>query len=70
LAALADPVAWALDVLGFPPGTRRPSTRDVTTHYRIRMRDVHPDHGGDEASAGRAILDLNEARRILTAKVA
>jgi hypothetical protein len=26
---------------------------------------VHPDHGGDEISASRAIVDLAEARRIL-----
>jgi hypothetical protein len=70
LTALADPVAWALDVLGFPPGTTRPSKRDVTTRYRACMREVHPDHGGDHTQAGRAILDLNEARRILLAKVA
>jgi hypothetical protein len=70
LAALADPVAWAMDVLGFPPGSPRPSKRDVTARYRSRMRDVHPDHGGDETEAGKAILDLNEARRILSVKVA
>jgi hypothetical protein len=32
------------------------------------MRIVHPDHGGDQTSAGRAILDLNAARRILSGK--
>ena len=31
------------------------------------MRAVHPDHGGDRADASKAILDLNEARRILVA---
>ena len=66
LSLLADPVAWAMDVLGFPQGAPRPSKRDVTAQYRSRMRDVHPDHGGDGAAAGQAILDLNEARRILT----
>ena len=30
------------------------------------MRDVHPDHGGEAMDASKAILDLNEARRILT----
>ena len=70
LAALADPLAWALDVLGFPAGTERPSKREVTKQYRRRMRDVHPDHGGEASDASKAILDLNEARRILWEKVA
>lgn len=69
LALLADPVAWALDVLGFPTGSDRPSSREITKRYRNRMRDVHPDHGGDRTTASKAILDLNEARRILAATV-
>lgn len=68
LSALADPTGWALDVLGFPPGTETPTKREVTRRYRSRMRDVHPDHGGDRSSASKAILDLNEARRILSGK--
>jgi hypothetical protein len=32
------------------------------------MRDVHPDHGGDRSTASKSILDLNEARRILTGR--
>lgn len=70
LSALADPRAWALDVLGFPAGVDRPSSRDVTRQYRLRMRDVHPDHGGAALDASKAILELNEARRILSGKVA
>jgi hypothetical protein len=70
LAALADPRAWALEVLGFPPGTAAPSKKDVMSRYRDRMREVHPDHGGDHRHAGTAILELNEARRILSTKVA
>lgn len=70
LAALADPRAWALDVLGFPPGTNRPSKREVMARYRLQMRVIHPDHGGDRDSAGSAILELNEARRILSTNVA
>lgn len=70
LAALADPRAWALEVLGFPPGTELPSKREVTAQYRQRMMAVHPDHGGDRQGAGKAILDLNEARRILSTRVA
>lgn len=70
LAALADPKAWALDVLGFPPDTEHLSRREVSKQYRVRMRDVHPDHGGVASDASKAILDLNEARRILSGKVA
>jgi hypothetical protein len=66
LTALADPIAWALEVLGFPEDADRPSKRDVTKHYRQRMRDVHPDHGGEASDASTAILELNEARRILS----
>ncbi len=67
LSALADPRAWALQVLGFDLGTV-PSSRDVTKQYRARMRAVHPDHGGAAKDASKAILDLNEARRILSMK--
>lgn len=69
LSTLADPTAWAMDVLGFPVGSAKPTKREVTAQYRMRMRAVHPDHGGDHVGAGKAIIDLNEARRILAAKV-
>lgn len=69
LSALADPRAWALELLGFPADTAQPSKREVSKQYRVRMRDVHPDHGGEATDASKAILDLNEARRILTTKV-
>jgi|SRR5680860_201816 len=69
LSALADPRAWALAMLGFPAGAPKPSKREVTKQYRVRMRDVHPDHGGAAVDASKAILDLNEARRILTDQV-
>jgi hypothetical protein len=64
-AAFADPVAWSLDVLGFPPGTIRPGKKQVMARFRARLREVHPDHGGEELAASRAISDLHEARRIL-----
>lgn len=67
LSALADPRSWALEMLGFPPDATKLSAREVTKQYRNRMRDVHPDHGGAAIDASKAILDLNEARRILTA---
>lgn len=66
LSALADPRAWALELLGFDAAVVRPSKREITKRYRARMHDVHPDHGGDRATASTAILELNEARRILT----
>jgi len=69
LSALADPRAWAMEMLGFPADASAPSKREVTKQYRVRMRDVHPDHGGAALDASKAILDLNEARRILTEKV-
>ena len=66
LEALADPRAWALDVLGFDLGSKSPSKRDVMAKFRERMRDVHPDHGGDSFDAAKAMSDLAEARRVLT----
>ncbi|MAT05056.1 MAG: hypothetical protein CL424_08435 [Acidimicrobiaceae bacterium] len=68
LTALADPRGWAMEVLGFDVEGPSPSKRDVTKRYRRRMRDVHPDHGGAAVDASKAILDLNEARRILSAE--
>jgi len=69
LSSLADPRTWALELLGFEPDDPEPSKREVTKRYRVKMRDVHPDHGGAAVDASKAILDLNEARRILTSKV-
>lgn len=65
LSAFVDPVAWALDVLDFAPGTVSPAKREVLVRYRSRLMDVHPDHGGDEIAASKAIVELGEARRIL-----
>jgi hypothetical protein len=67
LEALADPRAWALGVLGFDVGGKTPSKRDVMAKFRERMRDVHPDHGGDSVDAAKAMSDLAEARRVLSA---
>jgi hypothetical protein len=69
LTALADPRGWALGVLGFDPVTSAPSRREITKRFRERMRDVHPDHGGDTSSASASISELAEARRILTEAV-
>jgi hypothetical protein len=55
---------WALSVLGFSPG-REPSRSEINRHFRDLIRDAHPDHGGAAEDAGRRILDLTEAKRIL-----
>lgn len=65
LSSLADPRAWALDVLGFPEGSITPSKKQLTAQFRLRMRSVHPDQGGDIGEASRAVHDLSAARRIL-----
>lgn len=66
LSSLADPRAWALEVLGFPVGSPTPTKKEVTAQFRLQMRVVHPDHGGAIADASKAVRDLAEARRILT----
>ncbi|MBI5088471.1 MAG: J domain-containing protein [Actinobacteria bacterium] len=66
LAAMADPRAWALDLLGFPQGTSTITKKEITARYRDGLRRVHPDHGGDRSGASKAIADLGEARRILS----
>ena len=65
IRAMADPVAWALEVLGLPAGAEKPTKKDVMTHFRARLREVHPDHGGHAGEASHAIGRLGEARRIL-----
>ena len=65
VSALADPRAWALDILGFPGGTVKPSKREVMSRFRASMRDAHPDHGGNEKIASKVMMDISEARRIL-----
>jgi hypothetical protein len=34
IAAMADPRAWALEMLGFPPGTVKPSKREIQVRFR------------------------------------
>ena len=65
IAAMADPRAWALELLGFPPGTVKPTKREIQTRFRESLRNVHPDHGGDSRTASGNINDLSEARRVL-----
>jgi hypothetical protein len=66
ISAISDPRAWALEILSFPPGTLKPSKKEVTSRFREMLRNVHPDHGASERDASRAIADLSEARRILS----
>jgi hypothetical protein len=66
MLAFADPKAWALEILGFPVGTVAPTKKEVTAQYRQRLRDVHPDHGGAKVDASKLIIDITEARRLLT----
>jgi hypothetical protein len=68
LEALADPLSWALEILGFENSAKQPSKREVLARFRKQMRDVHPDHGGDHFDAAKAMSDLSEARRILSAR--
>ncbi len=64
-SSLLDPVAWAYEQLGFPQGTTAVTKKEVMANFRDRLRSVHPDYGGDESAAAKAITDLSEARRIL-----
>jgi len=63
--AVADPVGWALVVLGLEPRDRAPDRSVVQRRFRDALREAHPDHGAsDETAAGR-IAEISEARRIL-----
>lgn len=64
-AGLVDPTGWALGVLGFDASAANPSRTEVVARFRARLREAHPDHGGDTLVAGHRIQDLTEARRIL-----
>lgn len=68
LVGIADPRVWALDLLGFPMGSVKVTKQEVMARFRVRLREAHPDHGGDESSAASDIERLGEARRILLAK--
>lgn len=64
-AAFADPVRWALDVLGFVEGGGAVDRRHIQRRFREQARSVHPDHGGAADGAAERLSDLAEARRIL-----
>lgn len=55
---------WAMEVFGFGPGTR-PEVAEVHRRFRRRVRDAHPDHGGDRHRAAERLAELAEARAVL-----
>jgi hypothetical protein len=65
VAALGDPVGWALHVLDLRTEPARPTRQRVQQAFRDGLRDVHPDHGGEVDQAAHHIARLTEARRIL-----
>lgn len=67
VGAMADPVGWAMGILGFDHGIATPEHAAVRQGFREALRTAHPDLGADEAEAAERIADLSEARRILLA---
>jgi len=63
----ADPVAWALEVLGFDIEDDMPDPDQLRKTFRAELRAAHPDVGGDSDDAADRIAELTEARRILLA---
>ena len=63
----ADPVAWALEVLGFDADADMPDSDTLRKTFRSALRQAHPDVGGDTDDAADRIAELTEARRILLA---
>jgi len=63
----ADPVAWALEVLGLDPNEDVPEQDDLRKTFRRQLRMAHPDIGGEADDAADRIAELTEARRILQA---
>ena len=66
--AVADPVGWALEVLGFDREVELPEQAAVRRGFREALRAAHPDLGAAEAQAADRIAELSEARRILLAR--
>ena len=65
LVGVTDSRVWALGLLGFPLETEKVTKKEVMAQFRMKLRDAHPDHGGNGAAAGDVIERLGEARRIL-----
>ena len=66
--AIADPIGWAMRVLGFSVLSDRPDRGSIQRGYRDALLTAHPDHGGDSTYAAGRIADIAEARRILLAR--
>lgn len=66
-SAMADPVGWAMQILGLPAFTDGLDKRVVQRGYRDALLAAHPDHGGADDAAAQRIADIGEARRILLA---
>lgn len=60
----SEPVAWALDILGYT-ADEEAKPRDVQKRYRRLLREAHPDHGGGDENAAVRIAELSRAREIL-----
>jgi len=67
-SAMADPVGWAMSVLGLSALDERPPKGAVQRGYRDALLAAHPDHGGAGDEAAQRIADIGEARRILLAR--
>ncbi|MFV0316600.1 MAG: hypothetical protein ACK5O2_06520 [Microthrixaceae bacterium] len=65
LGVSADPVGWALDLLGLTGTESAVGRRTVQRAFRSALRDAHPDHGAPIDGAAQRIAELNTARRIL-----
>ena len=63
--AIADPVGWALEMLGFDREVELPAQAAVRQGFREALRAAHPDLGAAETEAADRIAELSEARRIL-----
>ena len=66
--AVADPVGWALEVLGLEREVELPEQAAVRRGFREALRAAHPDLGAAAAEAADRIAELSEARRILLAR--
>ena len=63
--AIADPVGWALETLGFDREIEMPAEAAIRRGFREALRAAHPDLGAAETEAADRIAELSEARRIL-----
>ena len=63
----ADPIVWALEVLGLTGTSANgvPEPRQIRRTFRRLLRTAHPDHGGVAEDAGQRIEMLTAARNIL-----